>query len=122
MKKLLFVVVALVVAGVTVFFLKQCYEKVQQVVDAEEDSMEEGGLLTPATLSDKDIYFRPDTVLPDSPVINDMVDFANGEAILRAAYCDAELWFLFGTVVNNEISHLKTDIIKDADTRLAAEQ
>ena len=37
------------------------------------------------SLSDKDIYFKADTLLPDIPVINDMVDVANGYAILRAA-------------------------------------
>ena len=37
------------------------------------------------SLSDKDIYFKADTLLPDIPVINDIVDVANGYAILRAA-------------------------------------
>ena len=50
------------------------------------------------------------------------MDVANGYAILRAAYCDAELWFRFGMVVNNEIGQLKTGTIKDADIRMAAEQ
>ena len=31
------------------------------------------------TLSDKDIYFEADTVLPDNPVVKDMVDVATEE-------------------------------------------
>ena len=74
------------------------------------------------TLSDKDIYFKADTALPDIPVVNDMLDLANGYAILRAAYCDAELWFRLGGVVNEEISQIKVDVIKDKAIQAAAKE
>ena len=74
------------------------------------------------TLSKKDIYFKADTALSDNPVVNDMVDVANGYAILRVAYCDAELWFRFGMVVNDTISMLNTNIIKDSGIKAAAER
>ena len=74
------------------------------------------------TLSDKDIYFKADTALPDIPVFNDMLDIANGYAILRAAYCDAELWFRLGGVVNEEISQIKVDVIKDKAIQAAAKE
>ena len=123
MKKFIFGIVAIIVVGIFVVSLpKQGKKEDQQVSDTCVYIIEgdDGFYIEP--MSDKDIYFKPDTVLPDNPVINDMIDVANGYAILRAAYCDAELWFRFGMVVNNEIGQLKTDMIKDADTRLAAEQ
>lgn len=73
-------------------------------------------------LSDKDIYFKADTVLPNNPVINDMMDVANGYAILRAVYCDAELWIRLGGVVNEEITQIKTEVIRDPVIRKAAER
>lgn len=123
MKKLIIGIVALVIAGVFV----DCQPKTRK---ADDKQMSDGGhgatgadsTETSWTLSDKDIYFRADTVLPDMPVINDMMDMANGFAIQTAAYCDAELWFRFGNVVGDVISQLRTDIIKDPDTRAAAER
>jgi hypothetical protein len=127
MKKFIFGIVAILVVGIVVVSLpKQGKEEDKQVTDATKDVVEEtiegddGFYIEP--MSDKDIYFKADTGLPNNPVINDMMDLANGYAILKAAYCDAELWFRFSMVVNNEIGHLKTGMIKDADIRLAAEQ
>jgi len=123
MKKLIFGIVAIIIAGIVVVALhKQGKEEDKQVADVGIETIEGDDGFSIETLSDKDIYFKADTVLPDNPVINDMMDLANGYAILRAAYCDAELWFRFGMVVNNEIGRLKTGTIKDADIRLAAEQ
>ena len=125
MKKFIFGIVAILVVGIVVVSLpKQGKEEDKQVTDATKDVVEEtiegddGFYIEP--MSDKDIYFKADTGLPNNPVINDMMDLANGYAILKAAYCDAELWF--SMVVNNEIGYLKTGMIKDADIRLAAEQ
>ena len=50
-----------------------------------------------------------------------MIDIANGYAILRAAFCDAELWFQFRMNVNDAIGRIKTDIIKDKIIRTATE-
>ena len=126
MKKIVLgVIVAIIIVGIAIVFLPTMMDDKEN--DAQSNSNSEvvaynNNEFRIETLSDKDIYFRADTVLPDNPVINDMMDVANGYAILRTAYCDAELWFRFGMVVNTEIGRLKTDIIKDADIRLAAEQ
>ena len=123
MKKFIFGIVAIIAMGIVVVSLpKQGKEYDTQLVDVGEETIEEDYGFSIEPMSDKDIYFKADTVLPDNPVIHDIIDVANGYAILRSAYCDAELWFRFGMVVNNEIGQLKTDIIKDADIRLAAEQ
>ena len=123
MKKFILGIVAIIVVGIfAVALTKQGKEDDKQLADAGVDTIEGDDGFSIETLSDKDIYFKADTVLPDNPVINDMMDVANGYAILRAAYCDAELWFRFGMVVNNEIGRLKTGTIKDADNRMAAEQ
>ena len=47
-----------------------------------EDSVDDDNWFYIETLSNKDIYFKADTSLPGNPVINDMVDVANGYAIL----------------------------------------
>ena len=123
MKKFIFGIVAVIVAGIVVVSLpNQENEEDKKVADVGVKTIEGDDGFYIGTLSDKDIYFKADTVLSDNPVINDMMDVANGYAILRAAYCDAELWFRFGMVVNNEIGQLKTGTIKDADIRMAAEQ
>ncbi|MBR1504242.1 MAG: hypothetical protein IJ618_10220 [Prevotella sp.] len=123
MKKFIFGIVALIIVGIVIAsFPKQGNKGDKQVVDNKEDSTVEGDWCYIETLSNKDIYFKADSSLPDNPVINDMVDIANGYAILRAAYCDAELWFRFGEVVNDTIGLLKTNVIKDKGVREAAEQ
>ena len=123
MKKFIFGIVAIIVVGIIAVSLpKQDKEEDRQLANAAKETInnDDGFYIEP--MSDKDIYFKADTVLPDNPVINDMMDIANGYTILRAAYCDAELWFRFGMVVNNEIGRLETGTIKDADIRMAAEQ
>ena len=106
MRKFILGVVAIILVGIVVVSLpKQGKEEDKQVADASADPLEGDDGFNIGTLSDKDIYFKADTVLLDNPVINDMIDVANGYAILRAAYCDAELWFRFGMVVNNEIGN-----------------
>ena len=101
MKKFIFGIVAILVVGIVVVSLpKQGKEEDKQVTDATKDAIEEtiegddGFYIEP--MSDKDIYFKADTGLPNNPVIS--------------------------MVVNNEIGQLKTGMIKDADIRLAAEQ
>ena len=123
MKKLIFCIAAIIVVGIVVVsLLKQEKEGNKQVADAGVESIEGDDDLYIGTLSDKDIYFKADTVLSDNPVIHDMMDVANGYAILRAAYCDAELWFRFGGVVNDTIDLIKTDVIKDKPIKKATEE
>ena len=60
------------------------------------------------TLSDKDIYCPGTAVSVCFPSTRtkkycDLISIANSYAILNAAYCDAELWFRFGMVVNDTI-------------------
>lgn len=82
------------------------------------------------TLSDKDIYYHLEETgatrefLPDSVrgLVDDLTDAANGFAIMRAAYCDAELWFRMGMVINDKIGKVRTDVIKDEGVRIAAEK
>ena len=123
MKKFIFGFAALILIGIVVVSLpKQGNKDGKQKTVTVEDSVDDDNRFYIETLSNKDIYFKADTSLPDNPIINDMVDVANGYAILRAAYCDAELWFRFGEVVNDTIGLLKTNVIKDKGTRAAAEQ
>lgn len=123
MKKFIFGIVAIIVLGIVAVSLpKQGKEEDKQTADVGVETIEDDDGFYIEPMSDKNIYFKVDTVLPDNPIIRDMMDVANGYAILRAAYCDAELWFRFGMVVNNEIGQLKAGTIKDADIRLAAEQ
>ena len=72
------------------------------------------------TLSDKDIYFHPDMVMPDNPVVRDMIDLANAYAILRAGYCDAELYLRFGMLVGDVISKMDANKILDMGTQASA--
>ncbi len=123
MKKFIFGFVAFILIGIVVVYLpKQGKEENEQAADAGEESVEGDEGFYIETLSNKDIYFMADSSLPEHPVINDMVDVANGYAILRAAYCDAELWFRFGEVVNDTIGLIETNVIKDKGMRAAAEQ
>ena len=122
MKKFIFGFAVLILVGIIIVsFPKQRNEDGKLKEAAAEDNVDADNWFYIETLSNKDIYFKADTLLPDNPVINDMVDVANGYAILRAAYCDAELWFRFGEVVNDTIGLLKTNVIKDKDMREAAE-
>lgn len=125
MRKFIFGFIAVVIVGIIIANIPRTKKginksSIRDSIDREFSNDEESFYIE--TMSDKDIYFKADTVLPNNPVINDMMDVANGYAILRAAYCDAELWFRFGMVVNNEIGQLKSGTIKDIDIRMAAEQ
>lgn len=124
MKKFIFGIIVVILVGVVIVALPKKVnndDSSKQTVEPEE-TVESGDGFYIEPLSGKDIYFKPDSALPDNPVINDMVDVANGYAILRAAYCDAELWFRFSMTVNDEIEHIKTDVIKDKGIRESAEK
>lgn len=124
MKKFIFGIIAVILVGVIIVALPKKAKNDddgKQTVESEE-TVESGDGFYIEPLSGEDIYFKPDSALPDNPVINDMVDVANGYAILRAAYCDAELWFRFSMTVNDEIEHIKTDVIKDKGIRESAEK
>jgi hypothetical protein len=125
MRKFLFGVIVVIIVGIVVVALpKHAKEKESDYRDEgkTEEVVDDSDEFTIELLSDKDIYFKADTTLPNIPLINDMLDVANSFAIMRAAYCDAELWFRFNMSVNDEIGSLKTDIIKDKAIRTAAEK
>ena len=125
MKKFLFGVIVVIIVGTVVVALpKHVREKESdnRIEEKTEEVVDDSDEFTIEPLSDKDIYFKADTTLPNIPLINDMLDVANSFAIMRAAYCDAELWFRFCMTVNDEIGSLKTDIIKDKAIRTAAEK
>lgn len=116
MKKFIFGIVAIIVEGIVVVSLpKQGKEEDKQVENASDETIEGDDDLYIGTLSDKDIYFKADMVLSDNPVIHDMMDVANGYAILRSAYCDAELWFMFGNSAPLEHMMLFPEILEDGD-------
>ena len=123
MKKFIFAIIAIVCIGICVAsFPKQGKEDAKPIANVPDDTIAEDAGFYIEPLCNKEIYFKPDTITQDNPVVNDMIDVANGYAILRAAYCDAELWFRFGGVVNDTIRLLRTSVIRDNGIRAAAEQ
>lgn len=128
MRKLLIGIIAVVIVGMVVVFLPKHTEEAgngmqsKEVIKEDDEDDDDEDEFRIETLSDKNIYFKADTVLPDDSVINDMMDLANGYAIMRAAYCDAELWFRFKMIVVDAIGSIKTDVIKDKEIRKAAEK
>ncbi len=132
MRKFIFGIIAVIVVCIIVVSLPKREKGVEgPMTEVEEDTLdvaEDGGFWM-ETLSDKDIYYHVGEAgvtrefLPDSVVglVDDLVDAANGYAILRNAYCDAELWFRFGMVVNDEIGQLNTKVIRDSIIRIEAE-
>ena len=125
MKRLIFGIVAVIIISIVVIAIpKSTFGKDEDKQNDEKnvENIDSSNGFYIETLSDKDIYFKADTTLPDIPVVNDMLDMANGYAIMRAVYCDAELWFRFGMVVNDEIGRVKANIIKDKEIRAATEK
>ena len=96
MKKFIIGIVAILVVRIGVVSLSKQGKKEDKQVENASETIEGDERFSIETLSDKDIYFKADTGLPNNPVINDMMDLANGYAILGTTYCDAELWFRFG--------------------------
>ena len=129
MKKFIFGVLAVIVIGIVIVSLpKSSHINTEKDVGEATDDSLDGFYIE--TLSDKDIYYHVDEAgvcrefLSDSVrgLVDDLTDAANGFAIMRDAYCDAELWFRFGMIVNDEIGNIKTDVIKDEGIRIAAEK
>ena len=74
MKKFIFGIVAIIVVGIVVVSLpKQGKEEDKPIVEAGEETIEDDDGFCIEALSDKDIYFKADTVLPDNPAIHDMM-------------------------------------------------
>lgn len=115
MKKFIVGFIAIIIAGIIVasFPFSKKEKDEQTPKDSTENTVDDSDYFRIETLSDKDIYFhRPAMCMtyasPETrKLCDDMVSLANGYAILRAAYCDAELWFRFGMIVNDSISKIE---------------
>ena len=116
MKKFIVGFIAIIIAGIIVVsfpFSKDEKDEQTPKNSIEKDTIDDPDYFCIETLSDKDIYFHGPTVcFPNaseemSKLYNDMVSLANGYAILRAVYCDAELWFRFGMIVNDSIRKIE---------------
>lgn len=68
MKKFVFGIIAIIVVGIVVVSLpKQENEEDKPIAEAGEETIENDDCFYINPMSDKDIYFKPDTVLPDNP-------------------------------------------------------
>ena len=116
-------IVVLVVIGALVL-----RERDQHCLDDNKDNIEGTYGFHIETLSDKNIYC-PGTAVsvcypsPRTEKHGELISIANSYAILNAAYCDAELWFRFGMVVNDTIRQAHIDYaVWDWDARKAVKK
>ena len=129
MKKFIFSIICLIVVAIVVASVFQKKEETSNQGTEENnviDNCDDGFYIE--TLSDKDIYC-PGTYVcvslmpqPKRELYGDMISLANSYAILRAAYCDAELWFRFGMVVNDSIGQVHLDSVWDLEARNAVDK
>ena len=113
------------VALVAIGFLVRGKWLSQHGLDDNKEIAESTNWFHIETLSDKDIYSPAhySSVCFDVPQIKkELVSITNSYAILNAAYCDAELWFRFGRVVNDSIRHISFDSVWDEEARNAVEE
>ena len=113
--------VALVAIGVIV---RERWPSQQGLEDNKEIAESTNGFHI-ETLSDKEIYSPSNyaSVCYDVPQIKiELVSITNSYAILNAAYCDAELWFSFGRVVNDSIKRISFGSVWDEKARNAVEE
>ena len=129
MKKFIFSIICLIVVAIVVASVFQKKEETSNQGTEENNVIDNcGDGFYIETLSDKDIYCPGTyvclTYMPQSKreLYGDMISLANSYAILRAAYCDAELWFRFGMVVNDSIGHVHLDSIWDLEARNAVDK
>ena len=129
MKKYIFSIICLIIITVIVASVYQREEETSSQGTENNNDVDKGNDgFHIETLSDKDIYcpgtFVCLTYMPQSKreLYGDMISLANSYAILRAAYCDAELWFRFGMVVNDSISQVHLDSIWDLEARNAVDK
>ena len=128
MKKFIFSIICLIVVAIVIASVYQKKEETSNQGTEENNVINNcGDGFYIETLSDKDIYC-PGTYVcvslmpqPKRELYGDMISLANSYAILRAAYCDAELWFRFGMVVNDSIGQVHLDSIWDLEARNAVE-
>ena len=129
MKKYIFSIICLIIVAVIVDSVYQREEETSSQGTENNNDVDKGNDgFHMETLSDKDIYcpgtFVCLTYMPQSKreLYGDLISLANSYAILRAAYCDVELWFRFGMVVNDSISQVHLSTIWDLDARNAVDK
>ena len=129
MKKFIFSIICLIVVAIVVASVFKKKEETSNQGTEENNVIDNcGDGFYIETLSDKDIYC-PGTYVcvslmpqPKRELYGDMISLANSYAILRAAYCDAELWFRFGMVVNDSIGQVHLDSVWDLEARNAVDK
>ena len=123
-KTILGVIITLVAVTAIGIFVKERWLSRHGLVDNKEIAESTNGFHI-ETLSDKDIYSPAhySSVCFYVPQIKkELVSITNSYAILNAAYCDAELWFRFGRVVNDSISQVELSSIWDSDAKDALKE
>ena len=74
------------------------------------------------TLSDKEILFKTNINLPNSPLVKDLVDLYNACAILNSIWCDFELWVRFNIPVKEDVMQIDYSSIYDNDIKRCIEE
>ena len=123
-KKRMWIVLSVVVLAAIGILVREATGTQQSLEDNKEIAENTNGFHI-ETLSDKDIYSpaHHTSVCYDVPQIKvELVSITNSYAILNAAYCDAELWFRFGRVVNDSISQVELSSIWDSDAKNAVKE
>ena len=124
MRKKILLIIALV-ALVAIAVLVRVRWLSQHVLEDNKEIAESTKGFHIETLSDKEIYSPAHyaSVCYDVPQIKiELVSITNSYAILNAAYCDAELWFRFGRVVNDSIRQISFNSVWDEEARDAVEE
>lgn len=87
------------------------------------DTIQGGYGLDFSTLSDRDLFLKPSGTLPDTKLVNDMVDAYNSFTVLNSVICDYELWDReLNENAPEAIRQLNCSTIKDDGIRLAAQR
>jgi len=123
-KKRMWIVLSVVVLAAIGILVREVTSSQQSLEDNIEIAEGTNGFHI-ETLSDKKIYSPAhySSVCYDVPQIKiELVSITNSYAILNAAYCDAELWFRFGRVVNDSISQVELSSIWDSDAKNAVKE
>lgn len=94
-------------------------KKQDEVVDTIDEDVHSIKL---ETLSDKDILFKTNMKLPNSPLVRDLVDLYNACAILNSIWCDFELWVRFNIPVKEEVMQIDYSTISDNDIKRCIEK
>ena len=90
MNKFVFGIMAVMIVGIVIVAFPEKVKNDDGGKQAihQKEIVESDGIQCMDLLSEKDIYFKPDSALPDHPVVNDMTDAAKRSkesCLLRSA-------------------------------------